>query len=1116
MAWEADLTSSSSLCSITDLSGFAGCISGGSCNLTVKDNGTAITSNIAYANGTQTGHLAVTLSSLSVGSHIISIEYSGDGDTVLVEFGSTSTALADSATVTVYAFASGVTATDLLPYVSSSYSYILGEYTATEAGVQLAFQIQSVAAACVTSNGIEAVSAANCTSGTVTYIDMDVNGLSLSASLYDSTGNLASVQPVVTNLTGGRYGVALSTTTAGVYSLTVSFTAGSTVNVFDLLSNAQLTVYSGPGYPSQFTAPAAAGGANSTAGSRTTITVNLFDRYGNAVSNRPFDISQDHFEANVTFLGTPALTAVELDALSNSLKYNQINSSQTQVLFLLQRAGSYSVEVGFLGQETYSSTAREKLLVPIPGSPFSLTVQPGTISGLNTQLYGAGFVSVAAAFAAAGALEPMSLLIVGYDPYGNIINHGGDASTLYLEVLLRGQTTALSVNYTDNANGTYTASFLPQAIGIYDVSLFVSGVKVLPEAQLLAGLSFTANGTISKIATDPSRCVAIGTGVNAAVAGDLTSFYIQAKDPKGQDKTVGGDSFVVIYEPYNVTNATQTVIYNDYGILLLPGDLTSDVVDMQSAYDTGDLSAVPGQYLVSYTITNFGIYRLNITLNGINIGGSPFLLNVTRRLPPVQGPAYFEPSGTALTVSFVELGGGYSLTNRARLVGLANCSEVFTPDSLTSMGESPLCTFPVAQTLTVYLGYNATISPGNAVTYLPNTILNKDENSDAVKGSSNVALPDTAPAPTLVIRAPAKLGLCDNLTIDMSGSFGAAGRPLTFLYGMLPNVPNQNIITDLLYNATVSHSTVFTIPGNLLQIGTNYTFKMQGTSFLLQSSTLQFQVARYNYTLPRVLIMGNSVILGYHNRPLWVMADVQVTTQGPAGCTIDFVPQFTFEWSFDTASYAAQKLPVTTFPLDSKTYQTRTLYIDAGSLAPGVIYFLRFTATVVGYPELTNYGTVAVQAQYSPIVVGLEAPSMILTNRQLTIDMSQSYDPSDDTVPFVGINPPPPLGPFIFGWDCRKMDSLGNVLTDPCFVDDHGYLSPDPLRPNATFPAGLLARGSYMFYVTVQKDPLVGSDGASLGRLVQVRFISVTYTLLLQPERSRCYSLRVCFFFVPR
>jgi hypothetical protein len=84
-----------------------------------------------------------------------------------------------------------------------------------------------------------------------------------------------------------------------------------------------------------------------------------------------------------------------------------------------------------------------------------------------------------------------------------------------------------------------------------------------------------------------------------------------------------------------------------------------------------------------------------------------------------------------------------------------------------------------------------------------------------------------------VIRAPTRLSRCQDLEIDMSGSYGTAGRPLNYTYGIFPNVPNDNAISDMLFGWSQQQKIdTINLPSELFEAGVEYRFAIYVTSFL--------------------------------------------------------------------------------------------------------------------------------------------------------------------------------------------------------------------------------------------------------------------------------------------
>ena len=91
-----------------------------------------------------------------------------------------------------------------------------------------------------------------------------------------------------------------------------------------------------------------------------------------------------------------------------------------------------------------------------------------------------------------------------------------------------------------------------------------------------------------------------------------------------------------------------------------------------------------------------------------------------------------------------------------------------------------------ARELWIRLGSQATILPGEDLSFLTSVIRNAKRTSSFTAGSVRVRLPDTKPSTTAIIEGPSQIGTCDVLTLDARSSTGSAGRDLRFRWGVLP------------------------------------------------------------------------------------------------------------------------------------------------------------------------------------------------------------------------------------------------------------------------------------------------------------------------------------------
>eukprot|EP00803_Ostreobium_quekettii_P005830 evm.model.scf_128EXC.20 EVM.evm.TU.scf_128EXC.20 scf_128EXC:135768-138791(+) len=159
----------------------------------------------------------------------------------------------------------------------------------------------------------------------------------------------------------------------------------------------------------------------------------------------------------------------------------------------------------------------------VPGTPFTLEVLPCRTSPKFSVAHGHGL-----AHAKAGRRS--SFAIVARDQGGNRRRKGGDAFTVEFDG--PGEMKRARVN--DNQDGTHACVYIPMKYGFYDVNLFLQG-QVLEECPYHLLVS---PGDVSA-----RQSIVYFDGVLEAVAGEVGSFQLQARDAYSNHLLVGGDSF---------------------------------------------------------------------------------------------------------------------------------------------------------------------------------------------------------------------------------------------------------------------------------------------------------------------------------------------------------------------------------------------------------------------------------------------------------------------------------------------------------------------------------------------------------------------------------------------
>jgi len=210
---------------------------------------------------------------------------------------------------------------------------------------------------------------------------------------------------------------------------------------------------------------------------------------------------------------------------------------------------------------------------PISGSPFASEVAAGVVNpGQSTATVPDGAAGV-----------PTGIVVQARDAYGNPLGSGGET----VVVTVSGVNDAGALTVTDQADGTYTASYTPTAMGTDVVAITMNG-------RPIGGSPFTSTVGAGPVSPDQSTAT-----VPDGTAGLATEILVQTRDGAGNLLSSGGETVAV-----TVSGA------NDAG-----GLTVTDQAD--------------GTYTASYTPTRAGTDAVVITINGAPINGSPFASDVS-------------------------------------------------------------------------------------------------------------------------------------------------------------------------------------------------------------------------------------------------------------------------------------------------------------------------------------------------------------------------------------------------------------------------------------------------------------------------------------------------------
>jgi len=252
---------------------------------------------------------------------------------------------------------------------------------------------------------------------------------------------------------------------------------------------------------------------------------------------------------------------------------------------------------------------------PIKGSPWKVVVRTGQASALKSTAEGSGL-------GGSQAGQPNSVLIETNDNFGNVVTRGG-AHVNGTLVSVDGKN-SIECAIEDHEDGTYTVTYEATRSCEYFFAVRIQTHNPptnehIHESPFLIFIDHTD--------TDPTQCTANGKhprgdGLKACSAGEETGFQVFAHDRFGNKCTVGGDQF--------------------QGLLKGSKDIPVEILDHQD-----------GHYTCTYTAIWAGDYTLHLTLDGIDIQGSPWKIqaSVAELDPP---SCYIHGSGIYSGVAGVE------------------------------------------------------------------------------------------------------------------------------------------------------------------------------------------------------------------------------------------------------------------------------------------------------------------------------------------------------------------------------------------------------------------------------------------------------------------------------
>eukprot|EP00003_Mantamonas_plastica_P018528 TRINITY_DN302_c0_g2_i1.p1 TRINITY_DN302_c0_g2~~TRINITY_DN302_c0_g2_i1.p1 ORF type:complete len:1333 (-),score=434.12 TRINITY_DN302_c0_g2_i1:50-3820(-) len=417
----------------------------------------------------------------------------------------------------------------------------------------------------------------------------------------------------------------------------------------------------------------------------------------------------------------------------------------------------------------------------------------------------------------------------------------------------------------------------------------------------------------------------------------------------------------------------------------------------------------------------------------------------------------FDNSGSKLIVMF-------SIdTNRAGVFTVGSCAALIDQQSMPRLGGAATCGWNDDKTLVINLAGNPTILPGDWVAIKSGAVRAKGcQNTCPTTVANKTAMfPSTPLVPQVVINAPSQVAFCDDFTMNVMGSTGSGGRPMTFEWtvgGMTPNKPVLNMVFGQL---TAQSGMVTLNPVQMNVSSQNYKFCVRARNFLNESSQACHTVFKSDLPLPSSEIAGNSVLNG-------VFRVLGLTLQG-----VGRPPSCGGQATQAPLKFAWRRLggPMPQGVITDR----RDLVIPKGVLMANATYDFELMVAIDGSPHLNSTASVKVVVQFSNLIARIANGNRAVgSGTALILNATTSLDLDEQ------------MAPFAFSWTCQGAGQSA------CISQLNNQAISLPSSGVVSVAANTLAQGTYYFQVTVSKP----------GRAQQSATVTITMVAGAPPQVS--------------
>lgn len=522
----------------------------------------------------------------------------------------------------------------------------------------------------------------------------------------------------------------------------------------------------------------------------------------------------------------------------------------------------------------------------------------------------------------------------------------------------------------------------------------------------------------------------------------------------GPDEIVLGDTNALIVFSFRLSsrpavNITVHPVINDKfsGTNYVEAHPASLFFDSASA-------SLSGSFLISNM--SFGSYNALFSIDGAS--ASDFLFSslsfkIIDPAMPVIGPAVsrsiFSPDGASVSIVFDRP------TDRLNLT-----SPKFPCELLLNFQENALCycvwTSDSAIKITFPNDFDITlVKPDENLSVRSDLLRSKCFPGSTclfgISSSRGILQPETTIPPVIIFETVQTASTCDNLTIDVSSSYGHGGRSWSVATWSVRVPLDASVsiprILGYLKSDPDSLAKPMIIPSYLLNVTGVYTFTLTLGNFVFASSIESFSVSVVSAAIPSLLILGKSFFKGFKVSDA-LMIRTKASSSSCAGNS-----DLLITWR--VYSNGTLLNSVNSFSQDPRVFQLPPYF-----LAANTEYSFIVSASSTSAPAVIAKDSISIFVVSGDVVARIAGGSSLNFGRdyRVILDASPTYDESSAT---------PTLS---YSWSCKVITESSLTFGDNCQT----LIGSPSLKITSVAPFSLTAQNKYLFSLMVS-----ASDGRS-------------------------------------